>query len=178
MILITVYDRSMSPEELIAEIFAEPTWINIATSYTGNRDDAEEAMQDATIKFLRKIDTKGYHEVQARAFWSQCLRWTCINFVRNKRNRPQKADFEPEWHDIAIDYLSPEDQVIVMEEVQEAVRISKEMAPAQREAVVLFLDGLNYEEIAERTGKSIPSVKSCLVRGRERFRREIKLAAA
>ncbi len=46
------------------------------------------------------------------------------------------------------------------------------LAPAQREAVVLFeLHGYSIEEIAEIQLASVPSVKSRLVRGRERLRR-------
>ncbi|HTL38025.1 MAG TPA: RNA polymerase sigma factor [Kofleriaceae bacterium] len=43
--------------------------------------------------------------------------------------------------------------------------------PAQREAIVLFeLHGYSIEEIAEIQSASIPSVKSRLVRGRDRLR--------
>ncbi len=44
--------------------------------------------------------------------------------------------------------------------------------PAQREAIVLFeLHGYTIEEIAEIQQASVPSVKSRLVRGRDRLRR-------
>jgi len=151
--------------------------LRLAFRYLGNEAAAEDLAQEA---FLRVYRTKATWEPRAK-FSTWLYRVTanaCLNELRARRARkaveatapsgPSGAAL-PEGEDRAA--ISPPDAVLVEER---AVRVREAVAGLpedQRLAVLLNkFEGLSYRELAEAMGRSVPAVKSLLVRARENLR--------
>lgn len=134
----------------------------------GDRQLAEEAVQDAFLTLCRKIDS--FREDSSLYTW---LYRIAINTAKNKtRNRwfkkvlpREKAQFEE-----TPDYRTPE-QSIVKSEVSDEVRRSLSMLPLiYRQAIDLhYIQDLKVREVADVLGVSEGTIKSRLARGRQRL---------
>lgn len=129
----------------------------------GNKEDAEDAAQEAFIRAYRKLDT-----FQGRSAFKTWMLRLAINVSLNERGRrkgPPPKEMLPE------PVPGPEGQVIEAEaatRLHEALRL---VQPDHRAAVVLHdLEGLTYEETAASLGIPEGTAKSWAYRGRQRLK--------
>jgi RNA polymerase sigma-70 factor (ECF subfamily) len=138
----------------------------IAARIVGNREDAEEAVQDA---FLRAFRSLGEYEDRERfAAWltrivvNQCR----TVLARTRRREAVFLDVDPRELDLA----SPNDAMAtgVWPDLERALaRLPLE----QREAIVLkYADDLTYEEMARITGAGESALKMRVQRAFSRLR--------
>jgi RNA polymerase sigma-70 factor (ECF subfamily) len=137
----------------------------IAMRILGNREDAEEAVQDA---FLRAFRALGSYEDRER--FSAWLSRILINQCRTIRTRVQRRE-EVFSH---LD-LSDAELFVDAESVESAwpdlERALAQLPPDQREAVVLrYSDDLTYEEMARITGAGQSALKMRVQRAFARLR--------
>ena len=149
-----------------------------AVHMVGNREDAEEALQDA---FLRAYKALGRYEERAQ-FGGWLLR-IVVNECRTMAARRRRRDRlfpdvgAPEWRAAeegsAADH--PAERAALREELERALaRLPRE----QREALLLkYTEELSYDEIAAVTGAGTSALKMRVKRACERLR-EILLGAA
>ena len=137
----------------------------IAMRILGNREDAEEAIQDA---FLRAFRALGSYEDRER--FSAWLTRILINQCRTIRARVQRREEVFSHLDLADAELFTE-----VESTDSAwpdlERALAQLPPDQREAVVLrYADDLTYEEMARVTGAGESALKMRVQRAFARLR--------
>jgi RNA polymerase sigma factor (sigma-70 family) len=147
---------------------------NLAHWLTGNRTDAEDVVQDASLRAFRAIDK--FAGGNARA-WVLCIvRNTACSWLR--KNRPTAVVTVDDLEAVEAAYAKPADRD---SETPEAALIAKADAEHLRAAIAALptpfretlvlrdIEGLDYREIAEATEVPIGTVMSRLARARGRL---------
>jgi RNA polymerase sigma-70 factor (ECF subfamily) len=147
----------------------------IAHRITGNRDDAEDAIQDAWMKAYVHLST-----FDGRAQFSTWLGRIAINsalmILRRKRTHPETsmeiADSET-WHhgEIADQTKNVEELYASHERVERLRQAIYRLKPTLRNVVEIYQsNGRSVKEIAELAGISVAATKSRLLRARKVLR--------
>ena len=142
-------------------------YVRFAVHLVGNREDAEEVVQDT---FLRAYRALGRYEERER-FGAWMLR-ILVNRARTvsamgRRREKLFAEQVDETLPEATE-AHPSERAAVREEVSRALA---QLGPDQREAFLLhYVEGLSYEEMAAITGSGISALKMRVKRSCERLR--------
>lgn len=147
---------------------------------TGNSALAEEAMQDAFIKYHLLKDKESIHNLEAWLIKSAVR--NSIDLIRKEqRGKRLQEEFaaeaaEPIYRDSdmpsAYGISDLHNNPNLIEEIKSAIDA---LPRAQRIAVSLrLLEGFDYEEIAQITGVEQKSIRSNYMRGRERIAQYLK----
>jgi RNA polymerase sigma-70 factor (ECF subfamily) len=137
----------------------------IAFRIVGNREDAEEALQDA---FLRAYKALGDYEERER--FSAWLTRIVVNqcrtvLARTRRREAMFLDLDPRDLSFAATWAEEEHSGPDLE------RALAQLPAAQREALVLrYADDLTYGEMARITGAGESALKMRVQRGFARLR--------
>lgn len=149
---------------------------NVVWRITGNREDAEDVLQEAYLKsFLHLVTFNG--DSQFSTWFSRIAINVALMLLRKRRNHPEVFidNSEAESPAAAIDFPdrseSIETRYLRFESMQQ-LRSAIQQLPPQLKYVVELQnrDELPLEEIAHRTGISVAAVKSRLVRARATLR--------
>jgi RNA polymerase sigma factor (sigma-70 family) len=147
----------------------------LARWLTGNATDAEDVVQEASLRAFRAIDS--FAETNARAWFLTIVRNTCYSWLQEHRPRAE----------IFREDLGPDDQAVVDQggasaptlETPETALIAKHEArrlaqaidglpvPLKETLVLREYHGLSYREIAAVSGVPIGTVMSRLARARQ-----------
>ena len=142
-------------------------YVRFAVHLVGNREDAEEVVQDT---FLRAYRALGRYEERER-FGAWLLR-ILVNRARTVSaiGRRREKMF-PEQVDETLPEASeahPADRAALREEVARAL---SQLGREQREAFLLhYVEGMSYEEMAAITGSGVSALKMRVKRSCERLR--------
>jgi RNA polymerase sigma-70 factor (ECF subfamily) len=152
----------------------------LACRYLGDENAAEDLAQEAFLRVYR-----------ARLSWKPRAKFStwlyrvtanaCLNEIRARRTRRAVETTAPagpggEPPPVGADpKAEPPAEVLVREETAARVREAVARLPGdQRLAVVLSkYEGLSYRELADAMERSVPAVKSLLVRARENLRKDL-----
>lgn len=131
-----------------------------ARSLTGDRDRADDLVQDTMLKAWAARE-RFQAGTQFRAWTFTILRNHFLSGAR--RNR-----FVGEWDDLLADKLlagpASQDRSV---ELSDLIRALQQLPVPQREALILVgAGGISYEETAEITGVAVGTVKSRVARAR------------
>jgi RNA polymerase sigma-70 factor (ECF subfamily) len=136
---------------------------------TGNKADAEDAVQEAILRAVRYFPT--LRDDDARAWFLTIVRRVC--FTAYRTDRPREADM------ISIDAVGPQlvdhrerpDMAAERLQLQQRVRAAvDQLPPLLREAIVLReLQSCSYAEVAAVTEVPVGTVMSRLSRARARL---------
>ena len=141
-------------------------YARFAVHMVGNREDAEEALQDA---FLRAYRSLGRYEEQERfGAWLFRILVNQCRTVAAKGARRERAfpDVSPEELDLAA---ASDGAASELSDRLEAALA--QLPPDQREAVVLrYTEDLTYEEMSEITGAGVSALKMRVQRAFRRLR--------
>jgi RNA polymerase sigma-70 factor (ECF subfamily) len=143
-----------------------PKLYRVAYSLTGDKQDAEDILQDAYLKLWSRREE--LTRVQnAEAFCVTLVKNLCFDFLRASRR------FEPvENQPLRID-VSPETEAIRKDDVSQVKRLIERLPENQRQ--VLRLHGIKdctLEEIEQITGFSAVHVRVLLSRARKFIREQ------
>jgi RNA polymerase sigma factor (sigma-70 family) len=149
--------------------------LNIARQNSANRDDAEEAFQEAFILFLRKFDPDG--EAPALPWLIVTLKRECWARLRSGSRELLIAPSAngDDGYDASLaaipDPSRGPDQLAELSERTAEVRDAlAQLKPDHRRCLVLKGLGYSYEEISEVTGWTYTKVNRCMVEGRAHLR--------
>jgi RNA polymerase sigma-70 factor, ECF subfamily len=142
-----------------------PRCARIAVRILGNREDAEEAIQDA---FLRAFKALGDYEDRERfsAWLTRILVNQCRTVLaRTKRRDALFAELDPRRLDFIVAAEPDEGTWMELEHVL------GQLPAEQREAIVLrYADDLTYEEMSRITGAGESALKMRVQRAFARLR--------
>jgi RNA polymerase sigma-70 factor, ECF subfamily len=146
-----------------------------ALSLTHNADEAEDLVQETTLRALR-----GFHTFRAdgpiRAWLLTILRNLFINGYRTKARAPRSVSIDALENPDPILPIEPgpERQVFTRLET-EALRHAVQNLPEEYRTVLILSDmhGMTYQEIGEQLNIPVGTVRSRLSRARYRVRRSL-----
>ena len=157
-----------------------PRFQRMAMRWLRNREDAEDAVQDAVLSAFKHISS-----FEGRARMSSWVMSIVINSVRMhlrkaKRNAlPLDPALEDGWLTVADTLPDPRlnpEQICQRCEIHGIVTQSiRQLSPTQRMSLQLFgLGGLSLKEAADTLGVPLGTVKAQLARGRGRLREKLR----
>src|ERR1700677_3018908 len=141
---------------------------------TGNSTDAEDGVQDASLRAFRAI--RGYAGGSARAWLLSIVRNTAYSWLR--KNRPAAVVTVDDLEAVELAQANPGDPEAPSPEAMLLAKIDAEQLRAAiaalpasfRETLVLRdIEGLDYREIAQATEVPIGTVMSRLARARHQL---------
>jgi RNA polymerase sigma-70 factor, ECF subfamily len=141
---------------------------------TGNRTDAEDVVQDASLRAFRAI--RSFAGGSARAWLLSIVRNTAYSWLR--KNRPAEVVTVDDLEAVELAQTNPGDPEATTPEATLIAKVDAEQLRAAiaalpasfRETLVLRdIEGLDYREIAEATEVPIGTVMSRLARARHRL---------
>ena len=140
---------------------------------TGNSSDAEDVVQDASLRAFRAI--RGYAGGSARAWMLSIVRNAAYSWLR--KNRPTAVITVDDLEAVELSQANPGDPDAETPETSLFAQIDAEQlraaiaalpAPFRETLVLRDIEGLDYREIAQTTEVPIGTVMSRLARGRRR----------
>ncbi len=176
------------PDEVLARAFREgdsgafyrlvdrykDSLINFAYRYTGNRDDAEDIVQDTFVRVYHHIDQ--YKPVAKFSTWLYTITTNLARTHYRKRKqwgsfffggRDEERENEREPVDNSILPDQAADSALLHERIEQALQ---ELPQALREIIILFeIEEKSYLEICEITGLNMGTVKSRLNRAKAKL---------
>jgi RNA polymerase sigma factor (sigma-70 family) len=146
----------------------------LARWLTGNRTDAEDVVQDASLRAFRAI--REFAGGSSRAWVLSIVRNTTYSWLR--KNRPAAVITVEDLEAVELQHATPGDADGETPEAALIAKVDAEQLHAAiaalptpfRETLVLRdIEGLDYREIAEATEVPIGTVMSRLARARRRL---------
>jgi RNA polymerase sigma factor (sigma-70 family) len=150
--------------------------LRIAERNSRSRADAEEALQEAFIAFLRAYDPgRGAHPL---AWLTLVLKRECWQRTRREhldRRAGQEAELTDGEIGCALELIpdvgrSPQEAAELRDEVAEVRERLSKLKPQERRALSLLALGYSYREIAEITGWTHTKINRCIAEGRAALR--------
>lgn len=144
----------------------------------GNREDAEEAVQDIFLKVHRGLGSfRG--ESGVRTWLYRITVNTCLTRLRNRKIEhlfPESID-SGGWDGpdtFASLEKNPEEQLIERDNSEMMLKAIDRISPDEKEVLILLhVDGLKYEEIAEALDVPIGTVCARIHRARKSLRKSM-----
>jgi RNA polymerase sigma-70 factor (ECF subfamily) len=141
---------------------------NLARWLTKNRHDAEDIVQEASLRALRGF--ANFRGQDGRAWLLTIVRNTCYTWMKQRRNQDVHMDAGGDVETMQSDQPDPHLALSLTIETEQLRGAIEELPPEFREVVVLKdLQGLSYRQIAEIIEVPIGTVMSRLSRGRQRL---------
>ena len=146
----------------------------LARWLTGNSTDAEDVVQDASLRAFRAI--RGYAGGSARAWLLSIVRNTAYSWLR--KNRPTAVVTVDDLEAVELTQANPADPDLKTPETTLLAQIDADQlraaiaalpAPFRETLVLRDIEGLDYREIAQTTEVPIGTVMSRLARARRRL---------
>lgn len=150
---------------------------NQAYRMVGDQDSADDATQNTFISAYNHLNS--FRGGSFKAWLLRIVTNTCYDELRRRKRRPtvplEPLDDEgdevesPRW---MVDPADPPEDQVQRIELQKAIQHCLDRLPDEFRATVIMVDvqGLDYSEAADSTGKPIGTIKSRLARARIRLR--------
>jgi RNA polymerase sigma-70 factor (ECF subfamily) len=141
---------------------------NLARWLTGNNQDAEDVVQDASLRAFKYFDT--FQGGNCRAWWLAIVRNSCYTWMRRNRIPALLTPFDEETDSAFFEPSNLQTPQARAVDWQTLIDALENLSTEYREVVVLReLEGLTYKEIADVTETPIGTVMSRLARARKRL---------
>ena len=156
----------MSFENVVVPYLGEAQ--RVARWLTGNDQDAEDAVQEASLRAFRYFRT--FTGGNGRAWFLSIVRNTCYG-ARYRSARAATEPFEEARHGSVDDRRDPESLLLQTDNAALVERALSRLPDRYRELLVRReLKGLSYRELSVEMGIPIGTVMSSLSRARRAFR--------
>jgi RNA polymerase sigma-70 factor, ECF subfamily len=141
---------------------------NLARWLAGDRQEAEDIVQEAYLRAFRFFD--GYHGGDGRAWLLAIVRNTCLTWLQRNKTGAASVEFDEQVHAAPARQESVEESLVKNAKI-DSLRDCVESLPVEyREIIVLReLEEFSYREISEAAGVPIGTVMSRLSRARLRL---------
>ena len=147
----------------------------VALRMCGNREDAQDCLQEAMLRVYRAIG--GFKGQSSFGTWVYRITMnTCLDELRRKKNK-QNVSFDnllDQGWSPADDSASPEKKVMQIE-MRKSISTSIQELPEDMRSAIIMRDihGYSYDEIADILGVNVGTIKSRISRGREKLREKL-----
>lgn len=161
--------KSMSKETLTST-FTElrKNFLRLAMRFLPNKEDADDALQEAFFRLWRHADQIGSRE-EAEALTVVTVKNLCIDTLRKKNNIPTvelDENRDESVCDQADESIEREERFRMLERI-----IELRLTPLQQQILRMKeYEGKKYDEIAEMLGMQEPAVRMQLSRARKEIR--------
>lgn len=145
-----------------------------ARSHSHRPEDADDALSEAAVQFLRRYDgPPGRDALRWMMFVTKRCAWEIAR--RSRRTERRTATTPDESFDDPMDSLpaagpDPADSAERSEEFSLIAAYFRELKTDERTALVLLGLGYSYREIADSQGWTYTKVNRCVFEGRARLR--------
>jgi RNA polymerase sigma-70 factor (ECF subfamily) len=141
-----------------------PTCVRYAVRFLGHREDAEDAVQETWLRVHRSL--AGYRERDVFERWLFRILLNVCRTVSGRRSRETRR-FGRDATEVA-ELAAPAREVGAVQTIQ---ALLARLDPRTRETLLLKYGlGLDYTEMARRTGDSVSALKMRVKRGVEALR--------
>ena len=138
----------------------------VAYGVLQNRQDAEDAVQDAFLSLNAHLDTLvGMEEFRIYYYVTETARHKAIDLLRRRRN---SIPFDEIAESFLTDYSDFTEELATRDAADEMLNFIRGLPAHYRDVLSLcYVNGLNSRQIAEMLGRSDTTVRKQLQRGRE-----------
>lgn len=146
-----------------------PKLYRIALALVGNRDDAEDILQDAYCKLWNKrTELKAVHNPEA--FSVTLVKNMCFDFLRS----PQANRYNEQIEKVNVAYDSSPDKEIERADDLETVKRLIELLPENQKQVIKLVgwEDCSMKEIEEITNFTATNVRTLLSRARKTIKEQ------
>lgn len=136
-----------------------------------NKDVADDLTSETFLKAFKSID-KFTKDISFEMWLKTIANHHSIDFIRSgkKSQGDLYIDDELEQEFVHTDYSNPEKEMIKKEESEMLAKTISKMGSRQKEIIQMrFTEELTYQEIADRLGLSIGTIKHYLHRYKEKI---------
>lgn len=147
--------------------------LNFAYQLTANREQAEDLLQDTTLKALDN-EEKYVDNVNFKGWIFTIMRNIFINNYRQTVRKATVIDQTEDLYHLNISQdsgLDTPEGSFAVKEISAAVNA---FSPEYREPFSMFLAGYKYNEIAEKMNLPLGTVKSRIFFARKKLREQLK----
>ncbi len=142
---------------------------NLAVWLLGDKQDAEDVVQEAYLRALKFFDTSPVRE--SRAWLLRIVRNVAYTRLRRQRGGELETSFDETVHSPDGDATDPESVLLRVNDIQLLKQCLDTLPVEFREVLILReLEGMSYKEIAEIIDIPLGTVMSRLARSRKRLR--------
>lgn len=136
----------------------------------GNRQDAEDMIQDAFAKVWLHAERFDPSRASFRTWFYRIVYNRCVDLMRRRRDQPL-----PEHYDAADDTPSPSEQLAESRRAKRIQLAVSALPVRQKAAVTLcYFEGLSNREAADILGLHIKALESLLTRGRRQLATQLE----
>ncbi|MCG8581664.1 MAG: RNA polymerase sigma-70 factor [Bacteroidales bacterium] len=147
-----------------------PGLVVFAQQFLPDQADAEDVVQNAFIKLFENFE-KGKHINVVKGYLYKTIRNKCINLIKHEKVKQRHAQ-QAEKESFSEEFFL---EKVLEEETMTALVNAINTLPNQcKEILMLSLNGLKNNEIAEDLNISINTVKSQKLRSYRRLREQLK----
>ncbi|MGM9760041.1 MAG: RNA polymerase sigma factor [Parabacteroides sp.] len=147
-----------------------PKLYRVAFALLGNREDAEDLLQEAYAKLWERREELDRIS-NPEAFAIILLKNKCLDFLRSARKVDEE---EPTDHLMGDLVPSPHQQLEEREQVRQVQRLIRQLPVGQQQVIRLHgLQDYSLEEIGTMTGFSPSNVRQLLSRARKTIREQL-----
>ncbi len=139
----------------------EQTIYTICYMFSQDNDEVDDLYQDILVQLWQGYDTfEGRSDIRTWIY-RVSLNY-CINFQRKQKREREQKELLPRWN--------PDESLERKLQVKQLYQRINALGLVDRSVVLLWLEGLSYEEIAAIIGISVKNVSFKLVRIREQLK--------
>lgn len=175
---LTLEARVEVPLETLRDKFLEligeygPALQRLAGAYTGQPSDREDLFQEIAIALWQALP-KFRGESSQRTWLYRIAHNVAISHSVKLRRRGRTEETMAEHFDVASASATAEHGMLESEKLRLLNAAIRELAPIDRQIVLLHLEDLSYAEIEEIAGISQTAIATRLTRAREKLKRAI-----
>lgn len=139
----------------------EQTIYTICYMFSQDKDEVDDLYQDILLQLWQGYDTfEGRSDIRTWIY-RVSLNY-CINFQRKQKREREQKELLPRWN--------PDESLERKLQVKQLYQRINALGLVDRSVILLWLEGLSYEEIAAIIGISVKNVSFKLVRIREQLK--------
>lgn len=141
--------------------------LNLAFRYLGDRAAAEDVVQETFLKLYQARD-RYRPDAPFGAYLLRIATNACLSHLRRKRPQSLDGDDDERRTDPPDPQAVAPGQAMADEELAARVRDAVQQLPDRQRMAILLnkFEGLDYSQVAEQLGLTVPATKSLLHRAR------------
>lgn len=148
--------------------------MRFALHLTHDTADAQDLVQDTMVRAYTR-----FHQLRtqdATLAWLRCiLRSIFLHRIQRKKRDREGTSEIAEWESTR-DFVGPEKRAIDGVEADTVLSAVQQLPPGYRDVLLLTIAELSYNEIVERTGLPMATVKARIHRARKMVQRQLAAA--